>query len=633
MLKHKTLTLSGVKTAGLADGQFEGFASVFDHLDSQGDIVRRGAFAKSITGGTVVPLIWEHQSKDPRAFVGEVKSAEETSEGLKIVGQFDMDTDAGTAAYRQVKARRVGALSIGYAVRDQRKSADGAQELLDLDLMEISIVSRPANDRALIGAVKSNDSGTIESAIVTARAALAKAAGTAEAEDKPEQFYDDAATEKTHGERLLDALAAATASAEALISEAESEGRDLTEEEATEVTKRLDYITSRKSEVQAWADATPEERHGAQYLYDVLGSKALTNTEFEQRWGTRDTAIEKFRHFDASGVGITKTKAKEAPTVDTTDKFLTLGSGRKAAAATIANKMAGGGAGNEFQGGGLGIGTKALTTSGQVTTDVPVAPTVIPTGRPAVSLLDVIPTVRRNGPQYRYIRQISRALNAAAVAEGAEKPTSTMGTETVDGNVSVVAHLSEPLDKFVLADAPQLQRFVADELLYGLDVAIQAQVLTGTGVGANQTGILATSGVQVQTFDTSAIVSIRKAMTKAEALGYTPGVAVLRPEDWEAIELTATSDDAVAFRGVPIDLLERKIWGLRVVLNTALPAKTGLVLDPAAVSIDHLGQVDVEWDGSGDLFSHNQVQARVETRIGVSVYAPAAIYRVATAAA
>lgn len=634
MLKHKTLTLSGVKTAGLADGQFEGFASVFDYLDSQGDVVRRGAFAKSLDAGRVTPLIWEHQSKDPRAFVGEVKSAEETSEGLRIVGQFDMDTEAGQAAYRQVKARRVGALSIGYAVRDQRKSADGANELLDLDLAEISIVSRPANDRALIGAVKSDDSGTRNAAIVAARAALAKATGTTETEDKPEPFYDAEATDKTHGERLLDALAAATASAEALIREAEDEGRDLTEDEEAEVTKRLDYLALTKAEIRAWADMPPEQRHGTQYHHDVIGSKALTDAEFEDRWGTRETAIERFRHFDASGVGITtKTKAKEAPTVDTTDKFLTLGSGRKAAASTIANKMAGSGSANAFQGGDLGTGTKALTTSGQITTDVPVAPTVIPTGRPAVSLLDVIPTVRRTTPQYRYIRQISRALNAAAVAEGAEKPVSTMGTETVDGNVTVVAHLSEPLDKFVLADAPQLQRFVADELLHGIDVAIQAQVLTGTGVGANQTGILATSGVQVQAFDTSAIVSIRKAMTKAESLGYTPGVAVLRPEDWEAIELTATSDDAVAFRGVPIDLLERKLWGLRVVLSTALPTKTGLVLDPSAVSIDNLGGIDVEWTAeAGDLFAHNQVQARVETRIGVSVYQPAAIYRVATAA-
>ncbi|WP_411815620.1 HK97 family phage prohead protease [Gordonia sp. SND2] len=629
MLKHKNLTLTGVKTSGLADGQFEGFASVFDHLDYQGDVVKRGAFAKSLASGRVTPLIWEHQANDPRAFVGEVKSAEETDEGLKIVGQFDMDTEAGAAAYRQVKARRVTAMSIGYSVTadGQRKTADGVNELLDLDLREISLVSRPANDRAVITASKSER----PELLIKARAELAKAAAVPAADDTEDPADDDDTADMTVGERLLARLKDAMDAAQELIDAAEDEGRDLTEAEGQEVAKALRRVRVTNREIQSYADATPEQRRGLQHQADVV-TKGMDRQEFTARYP--DSA--KFEKFDATEYGVkTKTKhqAKEAITVDTTDKFLTLGSGRKAAAATIATKMTGGGTFHD-RAHGLGDGAKALVSSGQVTTDIPVAPTVIPTGRPAVSLLDVIPTQRRTGPQYRYIRQNARDLNAAAVAPGATKPTSTMGTETIDGQVSVIAHLSEPVDKFVLSDAPQLTRFLQEELVYGLDVAIQAQLLTGDGTGANQTGILETSGVQIQAFDTSAIVSIRKALTKAEAAGYAPSVAVMSPADWEAIELTATSDDAVAFRGVPIDLLERKLWGLRVVLSTELPAKTAIVLDPSSVSVDTLGGLDIEWSTeSGDLFSKNQVQARVETRIGVSVYAPASIYKVTTAAA
>ena len=130
------------------------------------------------------------------------------------------------------------------------------------------------------------------------------------------------------------------------------------------------------------------------------------------------------------------------------------------------------------------------------------------------------------------------------------------------------------------------------------------------------------------------LTSVRKAITSAETLGYAPSVLVISPADWEALELLATTDAALSYRGVPLDQGERKIWGLRAVLSGALPAKTALVLDPAAVSIDTVGGIDVEWSTeSGELFSRNQVQARVETRIGVSVYQPAAVYRVATAAA
>lgn len=109
---------------------------------------------------------------------------------------------------------------------------------------------------------------------------------------------------------------------------------------------------------------------------------------------------------------------------------------------------------------------------------------------------------------------------------------------------------------------------------------------------------------------------------------------MIRPDDWETLELLATTDAALSYRGVPLDQGERKIWGLRAVLSTALPAKTALVLDPSAVSVDTVGGLDIEWSTeSGELFSRNQVQARVECRVGVSVYQPAAIFKVATQAA
>lgn len=353
--------------------------------------------------------------------------------------------------------------------------------------------------------------------------------------------------------------------------------------------------------------------------------------EFRAKYGDQETAT-RHQQFDATGVGIQTKSAKrhkEIPTVDNTDKFLTLGSGRKAAATAVVNKITGATALHDG-----GIGTKALTSSGQVTTDVPMLPGVVATGRPAVSILDVIPTQRRTAPTYRFIRQASRALAAAAVAEGDEKPVSALGTQTIDNTVSVIAHLSEPIDKFVLADTGALVKFVTDEMLFGLDVAVQAQALTGNGTGANQTGILNTSGIQTQAFATNILTSVRKAITAQEALGYAPSVLVIRPDDWETLELLATTDAALSYRGVPLDQGERKIWGLRAVLSTALPAKTAVVLDPNAVSIDTVGGIDIEWSTeSGELFARNQVQLRVEGRFGVSVYQPAAVVRVATQAA
>ncbi|MDL9944979.1 HK97 family phage prohead protease [Gordonia sp. ABSL11-1] len=641
-MKHKQVPLAGIKTSGLAEGEFIGYASTFGNTDIQGDRVMPGAFAKSLdamaSGGQVTPILWMHRATDPKAFVGEIKSARETDEGLEIHAALDTDTPEGAAAYKAVKARRITTLSIGYATRDAVKASDGVQELRDLDLMEVSLVLRPANDRAVITASKSGDNAEDKSVIVIARKALAAVSGKAsefvaadETEDDNETDPADD-TDQSLGDRFLALLERATEEAQALISAAEDEGRDLSPEEAGQVAKALRAAHGWKSEVEKWGDMTPSQRWGLQFAHDVMGGKC-SGDEFRAKFGDDQETATGFQTFDATGVGIhTKTRKtkshKEIPTVETT-KYLPLGSGRKAAAQAITAKMTGQTALHDG-----GVGTKALTSSGQVVTDIPVMPGVIATGRPAVSILDVVPTERRTAPTYRFIRQASRALAAAAVAEGDEKPVSAMGTQTIDNTVSVIAHLSEPIDKFVLADAGQLVKFVTDEMLYGLDVAVQAQVLNGTGTGANQTGLLNTSGIQVQAFATNVLTSVRKAITAQEALGYAPSVLVIRPDDWEALELLATTDAALSYRGVPLDQGERRIWGLRAVLSTALPAKTALVLDPNAVSVDTVGGIDVEWSTeSGELFARNQVQLRVEGRFGVSVYQPSAVVKVATQAA
>jgi HK97 family phage prohead protease len=124
-----------IKTADDDTGTFTGLASVFDNLDAHGDIVRRGAFTKSLASGQPIPLLWMHKADDPRNYVGDVIEAVETDEGLLIKGRFDLDIEHGQAAYRNVKGRRIGGLSIGYAIRNSIKTASG-HELIDVDLID-----------------------------------------------------------------------------------------------------------------------------------------------------------------------------------------------------------------------------------------------------------------------------------------------------------------------------------------------------------------------------------------------------------------------------------------------------------------------------------------------------------------
>lgn len=574
-MQHKTVSIVGIKTAGLAEGQFEGWASTFGNVDAQNDRVMPGAFAKGLTTERVVPLNWEHRgSVDPRALVGELVKAEEVPEGLHVTGQFDLDTEFGAAAYRAVKARRVAALSIGYAINRATKAADGVNELHDLDLIEVSIVSRPANDRALITAAKSASTTTaIRERVVRARLKYQGATVTTK-------------TAATGPDRYTKGIEEQLALAKTIIDAAAALERELTADETAAVEKHLDAADElQKAIVEAAKSAEIMARLDAMAASVPVDGMAARG--------------------DGDGGG------------ETLHLALT-GTGAKALARSVAKAS-------------RVEGTKALATGVQTVSTI-VLPDVVPTGRPLVSLLDVLPT-RIVTPSYSFLRQSVRNLAAAPVPVGGTKPTSVVSVTAVPNRLRVVAHISEPMDEYMLQDADMLIRFVETEMLYGLRAGLQNEITSGDGTGEHFTGILNTSGLVVQAFAVNALTTVRKAITLLEANGYTPSVIALSASDWEAIELLEASSGATDVRGVPVDPVARRLWGYPVVLNQGLGAKTGLVIADGAVTLDHDNLVSVKWsDAVNADFTQNAVRCRVEGRFGLSVNQPAAVVRVSTAA-
>ncbi|WP_301149000.1 HK97 family phage prohead protease [Mycobacterium simiae] len=570
------MSIVGIKTSGLAEGQFEGWASTFGNTDSQNDRVMPGAFAKGLTSDRVVPLNWEHRgSVDPRALVGQLVKAEEVPEGLHVTGQFDLETEFGAAAYRAVKARRVGALSIGYAINRATKAADGVNELHDLDLIEVSIVARPANDRAVITAAKSADTTAIRERIVRARITYQQGATTMATKTTP-----GGADRYTKGRDEQLALAKQIVDAAAELE------RDLTADETAAVEKHLDAA---------------EE-------FQKANEEAAKSADLMARLDAMAASIP--------GGGF-KGDDPESGSGESLRVALS-GSGAKSLAVRVAKAS-------------RVEGSKALASGVQTVSQI-LAPDVVPTGRPLISLLDVLPT-RIVTASYSYLRQSVRNLAAAPVPVGGVKPTSVVSVTAVPNRLRVVAHISEAIDEYLLADNDSLARFVQDELLYGIRSALQAEIIAGDGTGEHFTGLLNTSGIVVQAFITSALASVRRALTLLQANGYEPSVIALSAQDWEAIELLSVTSGATDVRGAPVDATARKLWGVPVVLNQGLGAKTGLVLGDGAVTLDSDNALSVKWsDAVGTDFTQNQVRCRVEGRWGLSVNQPAAIVKVSTAA-
>ncbi|MFN3766823.1 MAG: HK97 family phage prohead protease [Ectopseudomonas guguanensis] len=142
------------------DGLFTGYGSVFGVVDSYNEVVAPGAFLESIeeakAKARTFPVLWQHRTAEP---IGswDIESLKEDDRGLFGAGGLWLD-DAPYAriAYRGMKSRSITGLSIGYYVRESSfDEKTRIRTLTKLDLVEISIVTVPANDEARTDVIKS----------------------------------------------------------------------------------------------------------------------------------------------------------------------------------------------------------------------------------------------------------------------------------------------------------------------------------------------------------------------------------------------------------------------------------------------------------------------------------------------
>lgn len=165
LTKNYTIELVGLKAGpgdGLEDGQFTAYASVFGNIDSYGDVVVPGAFAKDLArwekSGNPIPLLFGHNMSDPDYNIGHVSAAEEDAVGLKVTGQLDLENPKARQVYRMIKGRRINQMSFAYDEVDSGPAVrDGVDvwELRELKLYEVSVVTIGANSETEILAVKS----------------------------------------------------------------------------------------------------------------------------------------------------------------------------------------------------------------------------------------------------------------------------------------------------------------------------------------------------------------------------------------------------------------------------------------------------------------------------------------------
>ena len=141
-------------------GKVEAVFSLFNSIDSDGDVVMPGA-VKSGFKNNQVPMVWSHKWDMP---IGK-GTIDQDDDKAVFKGEFFMDTESGKEAYNLVK--NMGDMqqwSFGYKVNDSEyakaKDKEGedtnARYLKDLTVYEVSPVLVGANQDTYTLAIKSN---------------------------------------------------------------------------------------------------------------------------------------------------------------------------------------------------------------------------------------------------------------------------------------------------------------------------------------------------------------------------------------------------------------------------------------------------------------------------------------------
>jgi HK97 family phage prohead protease len=135
--------------------RFAGYAAIFGRPDRGGDVVKAGAFARSLGRGGAVPLLWQHDFNRP---IGRIEYLREDKRGLRVIARLSGGA-AGREAAALLRDGAVAGLSFGYRVRKSGGPSTGSgqaglRELAELDLVEVSLVTLPMQPKARVHAVE-----------------------------------------------------------------------------------------------------------------------------------------------------------------------------------------------------------------------------------------------------------------------------------------------------------------------------------------------------------------------------------------------------------------------------------------------------------------------------------------------
>ncbi|WP_210504679.1 phage major capsid protein [Pantoea ananatis] len=257
-------------------------------------------------------------------------------------------------------------------------------------------------------------------------------------------------------------------------------------------------------------------------------------------------------------------------------------------------------------------------------------PGIVMPGLRRLTIRDLLAQGRISSNSLEYVREEVFTNNADVVAEKALKPESDITFSKQTANVKTIAHWVQA-SRQVMDDAPMLQSYVNNRLMYGLALKEEGQLLNGDGSGDNLEGLnkVATA------YDTSLNVTgdtradiIAHAIYQVTESEFSASGIILNPRDWHNIALLKDREGRYIFGG-PQAFTSNNMWGLPVVPTRSQASGTFTVggFDMASQVWDRMdATVEVSREDR-DNFVKNMLTILCEERLALAHYRPTAIIK------
>lgn len=249
-------------------------------------------------------------------------------------------------------------------------------------------------------------------------------------------------------------------------------------------------------------------------------------------------------------------------------------------------------------------------------------PTIVPLLQRRPVVRDLLPVIQMTGGSVEVVNVEGRTNGAAPVAEGAAKPESDMQLALTTLPSRTIAHWMKA-SRQILSDLPQLQGLIDTELLDGLALVEESQLLTGDGTGQNLTGLIPSATAYSAPFvvadDNGQLDTIGLAMLQSSLAQFPADGIIMHPSDWTRITLTKDGEGNYIM-GPPGSPIAQRLWGVPVITTQAIAVDKFLVGNfRSAATLYDRWTARVEIGTVNDDFTKNLVTVLAEERLAQHV--------------